>query len=233
MKAIKYIFLVLIIFSFQSCVLGERGKGSILKEERVLNHSFKGIKASSGLKIHLIPGTEEKVVVEAEENLQSLIKTEVHNRVLQISTTKNILNSRNVYVTYISLDQLIATSGAEIISDELLKSEKLTLDAKSGAEIRLEILSKKAVIHASSGGDLYLKGKVIDLSAKAVSGADIRARELRSKKCSADAASGGSIVVNVEESLMAHAKSGGSIRYYGNPKESMIKNTSSGSIKGN
>lgn len=232
MKTTNFILLVFIASFLQACVLGERGKGSIIMDERVLNHSFKGVKASSGLKVHLIPGTKEKVVVEAEENLQPLIKVEVHNQVLRLSTTKNILNSRNVYVTYISLNQIEATSGAEIISDEVLKSKNLILHAKSGAEIKLDILSEKTMAQASSGGDLLLSGKVIDLSVKAVSGADIRAKELQSKKCMAEASSGGSILLNVEESLMAQAKSGGSIRYYGKPKESRIKNSTSGSIKG-
>ncbi len=82
--------------------IGEDGNGNVVTEERTLNSDFDQVKGSAGLEVLLTQGDENKVVVEADENLMQYIETDVENGMLHITTSENIgrSNSKKVYVTF-------------------------------------------------------------------------------------------------------------------------------------
>lgn len=209
-----------------------KGNGNVTLDERSVAE-FTNIHASAGVAIYLIPGTANKVVVETDENLQKTIKTSVKNGTLRISREGNVLfaSEENVYITYVNLNQVVASSGAEIKSDDVLKSQKLILKTSSGGEIDLEILSETARMQASSGSEIDIKGKVINLYLKSSSGAKIDAEDLLAKNVEAQASSGGKIDLSAEDKLNTKASSGGSISYKGTPSLINNKETKSGNVR--
>jgi hypothetical protein len=76
-----------------------------------------------------------------------------------------------------------------------------------------------------------LKGKAKSLTAEASSAGQIDAYDLEAESVTAAASSAGSLKVNVTNNLVAHASSGGNIRYRGNPSKSMTDSSSGGSVK--
>ena len=76
-----------------------------------------------------------------------------------------------------------------------------------------------------------LEGKVKSLEIEASSAGDIDAYRLESEKVYARTSSAGSAKVNVTKELEAHASSGGSIRYRGNPVKTNTDSSSGGSVK--
>jgi len=230
---LKIIFFVLCCSSLmlQSCNT-IKGNGNVTLDERPVAE-FTNIHVSAGVEVYLIPGTTNKVVVETDENLQKTIKTNVKNGILRISREGNVLfaSEKNVYVTYVNLNQVVASSGAEIKSDDVLKSQELILKASSGAEIDLEILSETARMQASSGSEIEVQGKAINLYLKTSSGATIDAEDLLAKNVEAQASSGGKIDLSAEDKLNTKASSGGSISYKGTPSLINNKETKSGNVR--
>lgn len=209
-----------------------KGNGNVTLDERSVAE-FTNIHASAGVAVYLIPGTENKVVVETDENLQKTIKTKVTNGTLKISQDGKVFFSskKNIYITYINLNQVFASSGAEISSDEVLKSQDLILKTSSGGEIDIEILSETARMQASSGSEIDINGKVINLYLKASSGAKIDAEDLLAKNVEAQASSGGTIELVAEDRLSTKASSGGSISYKGTPTLFDNHETKSGNVR--
>jgi len=238
MKQIKIILGLGFLGLLSSCNLDINlgqvsGNGNVQTEERKVTEEFNSVRASAGMGVYLIKGTENKIVVEADENLLEIIETSVTNGELKIRAEKNIgkAKAKKVYVTYISLSSITANSGADIIADSIIESETLSLSSSSGADMELEVLAKDLFIETSSGADIDVSGKAISLRAEASSGSDLNARKLLVSTCRARASSGADVIVNVQDKLNARASSGGDVRYYGDPSDVSKNGGPSGNVR--
>ena len=237
MKSIKIITLFLAATVLTACDfdinLGQvNGNGNVVTDERHVSQDFDHVKGAAGIDVYLTEGTENKIVVEADENLLDIIETEIHNGKLTIKATENIGKSKakKVHVTFTNLSAISASSGADVIGNSVVKSETITLDASSGADLEVEVFSKEVYAETSSGADIKVTGKATRLIAEASSGSDLNAKNLLVLNCRADASSGADITVNVKDKLTVEASSGGDVRYYGNPTAVTKKDGVSGGV---
>ena len=88
-QLIIIISLILISQISSSCIHGIKGTGKVIKSEREVK-DFKSIVLKSGIDLILTQDTLEKVLVETDENLQKIIKTEVADGELKIYTAEHI-----------------------------------------------------------------------------------------------------------------------------------------------
>ena len=238
MKSIKFILALVFVTTLTSCQFDvnighENGNGNVVTEDREVTQDFDEVKGSRGLDVYLTKGNENKIVVEADENLLGLIETHISNGKLTITSSKNIgrAKAKKIHVTYVELSKIVASSGADVIGNSVIKSETLTLDCSSGADLEVEVFTKQLYAETSSGADIDVSGKANVLNAKASSGSDLNAKKLQVLTCYAKASSGANITVNVKDNLDAKASSGGDVKYYGNPVSVTKKDGSSGSIR--
>jgi len=238
MKTIKIITALAAIIMLSSCnfdsIIGQvHGNGNVETDERMVTGNFSEVKGSAGLDVYLTEGSENKIVVEADENLLEIIETDITNGRLNITTKQNIgrSKSKKVHVTYKKLDEIYASSGADVIGNSVIKSKKIRLDASSGSDIEVEVFAKEVLAETSSGADIHVTGKATLLMASSSSGSEINAKELIVINCNADASSGANIIVNVKEKLSTEATSGGNIRYYGNPTAVSNDASRSGNVR--
>ncbi len=211
---------------------GEKGNGKVVTQERNVSDEFTEVKGSAGLDVYLTQGDENKIVVEADENLLQYIETDIENGKLHVTTSENIgrSKSKKVYVTYKQLSNIEASSGADVTGNTVIKSEFLSLKSSSGADLNVEVFAKDLTAKTSSGADLRVKGKASSLIADASSGSEINAKDLLVISCNAEASSGAEVTVNVKEQLETHVSSGGDINYYGNPVSVNSNESHSGSV---
>nr|WP_299389292.1 head GIN domain-containing protein [Allomuricauda sp.] len=215
------IALLMALFA-SSCIMdvnfgnGKKGNGQVVEESRNVTEEFTVISASEGLDVFVTQDKEFKIDVEADENIIDLIGTDIKDGKLRIHAIENIGRAtKKVYVSLPEITGLKSSSGADLIAQTVIESEKIELDASSGSDLHVELIAAEVYADASSGADIKVSGQAEMLHADASSGADIRARELLTKKCNADASSGSGISVNVSESLTADASSGADISYTG------------------
>lgn len=239
MKSIKTIALLFVTAllttscNFDMSWNSVRGNGNVTTQERPVTEDFSVVRGSAGLNVYLTAGDENKIVVEADENLMEVIETEIIDGKLKIGTNQNISRSKaqKVHVTYVQLDGVEASSGADVIGNSVIKSEYLSLRSSSGADLEVDVIAKDLYADVSSGADLKVSGRATKLKAEASSGSDLKARDLEVKICEAKASSGADIVVNVSEEMVGKASSGGDIKYYGNPTAVSVKDGASGSVQ--
>ena len=202
--------------------------------------SFHAVEVSSGIELRLVSGTTQRVEVSADDADQlERLTTEVRDGVLKISFDRawaeslGLKNVRHllVNVTATSLTALHASSGAHAEVVGAFTTQGLDVAVSSGATLRANFTSTDLRAKVSSGGVATLAGTAQRLDVGASSGGVFKGSDLLARACDANASSGGTVAVGVQETLTADASSGGDIRYAGSPRVS--KHTSSGgSVKG-
>ena len=232
----KIITLLFVVTLFSSCAVDMfnkiSGNRNVVTENRNTKEDFTKIKVSTGLDLYLTQGSKNIISVEADENLQDIIITEVKEGVLKIYAEKNIwrAKARKVYVTIETLEAISATSGSDVYTKETIKVNDVKISATSGADINMSVNANYVETSATSGSDIEISGSSIHHTSKATSGASIDAYQLHSKNVTAKVTSGADINVYASESINARATSGGDIDYRGNPKNVDKKESSGGDI---
>ena len=227
------------VFLFSSCNMemfnSINGNNKVEVIDRTVAENFNKIKISTGLDLYLFQGSENKITLEADENLHEIIYTEVENDELKIYAKKNIWNAKakKVYVTVKDLTSLVATSGADVYTEEKLSVENIKIVCTSGANINVELKANTVISTSTSGADIELKGSTINHTSTATSGASIDAYGLRSENVTVNVTSGADINIYTSVSLDARATSGGNIDYKGKPKNIRKSSNSGGSISAN
>ena len=240
MKTLKIILLTIATVTLSSCNFDigfnqTHGNGNVTTETRSVTEDFTKVRGSSGLDVNLSKGTTASIKVEADENLHEIIDTEIQNGTLHVKTANshNIGKSKakKVFVTYIALDEVASSSGADVIVDGTLEAENLTLDSSSGSDLEINVFAKTLYVDCSSGADIKVSGRASELTADASSGSEIDAKDLLVVNCKAEVSSGAEITVNVKDNLEVDASSGGDVNYYGNPTAVKDNSSKSGSVR--
>lgn len=196
--------------------------------------SFSGVKSGEAIDVYLKKGDKESVKVEVTSAKLSDVITEISGSYLKVHMRSGVYRNRGtikVYVTYVNLNKISASSASNVFSEGTIKTSLMDISVSSAAQIELKIESENLTIDASSAGDIVLEGKAKSLEVEASSAGDVDAYNLESERVEARASSGGSVKINVTKELDAQASSGGSIRYRGNPMKTNSDSSSGGSVK--
>jgi len=233
----KITIAVLMALFLSSCAFdmswgeGKRGNGIVEEERREITDDFTVITASEGLDVYVTQDRDFEILVEADENVIDLIGTDIKNGRLKIHAIENIGRAtKKVYVTLPEITSLRTSSGADLTTREVISADKISLDASSGSDLRVELNADEVNADTSSGASIRISGEANILYADASSGSDIKAGAFEVKTCEADASSGADIRVNVSERLIADASSGADIKYTGKAQVKKSKSVS-GSVR--
>ncbi len=229
----KITIAVLMALFLSSCAFdmswgeGKRGNGVVEEEQREITEDFTVITAAEGLDVYVTQDRDFEILVEADENIIDLIGTDIKNGRLKIHAIENIGRAtKKVYVTLPEITSLRTSSGADLITREVISADKISLDASSGSDLRVQLSADEVNADTSSGATIRISGEANILYADASSGSDIKAGEFEVKTCEADASSGADIRVNVSEKLIADASSGADIKYTGKAQVKKSKSVS-------
>ena len=225
MRNIRYFALIILSMLFISAY-GQSTETRTVK-------SFEEVSAAEAIDVILIPGDEEKVVVEAKGvDLEDVI-TEVSGGELEIHMSRG--NYRNVdvtvTVTYKRIYAIDVSSAASVVTKGMLRSPRLTLEVSSAGDADLEIEVRDLEASVSSAGDIIVSGRAEDSEIRVSSAGDFKGRDLKSNSADVKVSSGGSASVTVQNEINARASSGGSIRYFGDPDKEYTSSSSGGSVR--
>lgn len=194
------------------------GNGKILKENRK-GENFTAISVKNGIDIYLTQGNEEKITVEAEENLIAHIITEVENNTLNIFTDKPLKPTKPIKVNIIfkTLKQLEASGGSDVYAKQIINQEDFKVKVSGGSDILLTIKTANLFLEASSGSDAQLFGFAENANLIASGGSDIKAGNFEITNCVLNVNGGSDAIIAVKEKLDGKATGGSDIIYSGNP----------------
>ena len=231
---VQTLTVLLLMLGTSSCMLdGVKGNGNIVTDQRKISDDFSQIELSRGLELHLTQSSEVSLRVEADENLQDLITTEVKDGILTITSRKNIwrAGSKKIHLSVDNLSEIDASSGSEVYTANTFSGEALRLNLSSGAMAKMSLDIVDLSCDGSSGADISLSGKAVNFAVTSSSGSDIEAFELEAQNCSASASSGSDIKVHVTGEFRGAASSGSDIKFHGSPKVVNQDSNSGGSVR--
>lgn len=211
------------------------GNGNMVTDTRSTSN-YDGIALVGFLDVQIIPGSEGKIKVEAESNLQEYILTEVKDGKLKISVEKEVsINpSRNmtilVTVPVESISTLYVTGSGDVKNNGVLKASALSIGVTGSGDIELAVEAKELSGSITGSGDIKLNGKAQDFTSKVTGSGDFMAYNLNAENVEAVVSGSGDIQVSASKSLKARVSGSGDISYKGNPKKEDFKVSGSGDI---
>lgn len=191
---------------------------------------FSSLKVYDKITVVIIPSNENKVETDREDpNVETVNKNgELKIRMAPASILQG--NQVKVKVYYQSLNDIQASQGSSIDSNETLKTKMLSLTANEGSKINLEINTGKLNVKTNSGGEIQVSGKADSQDIIVNSGGKFYGQNLESLSATITANAGGIAEVFASESADAKTRAGGVINVYGDPGDRKFKNVIGGKI---
>jgi len=215
-----------------------------------------GISSANSLRVDYIHSNRNEVVVEADnpEHL-SLIETTVKNGTLYVQYKRNssIRNARNnrviVYSSKIP-SRFSASSSSSIYTDEIIKSNKITVDASSSASVSLkkivaddislatssssklttEVTSKNLQVSASSSSRQNISGNASNLNLNTNSSASVDMSRFTTTNAQIQANSSANVTLSVKENLQGKVSTSAKIVLKNQPKNVQVDKSTSGRV---
>lgn len=184
---------------------GVKGSGNIVVENRNVT-GFSAIEAGGVFHVEAVSQKEFSVQVEADDNLLPLIKTEVRDGVLVLSTEKSIKSRSRI---------VVRIAGPDINAVDLSGAARMELKDVKSASVKLE---------TSGASKLTVTGETGGLSAELSGASRVDASGLRTENAEIDASGASNASVSVTGKLRADASGASKINYTGNP-QSVERNT--------
>jgi len=198
---------------------------------------FHAVHASTSVVVTLVKASSTSIEYTMKKGSAENLITKVKNGTLYVKTRSNKGNWGNnntqasVTVYYTELDEVKASAGCTLISDNTIKASTMEIEVSSGSTATLDVDANEVDVDVSSGATLKLKGEADKGSFEATSGSTLNAYYFVTNNADVEASSGASLSIHVNGTLDAEANSGASISYTGDPKNKNIDAGWSGSIK--
>ncbi len=189
------------------------GSGNVISETRSVS-GFDSIDLQGSGSVTVSLGSDESVLVEADDNIVPLIETTVQNGKLVISTKDNTnINTRTgIHIT---------------VAMKSLKS--LTLSGSGEIQTKGKFGDSLSVMLPGSGS-ITVEGGVDSVNISLPGSGNIYCDQLLARSATVSLNGSGTISVYASESLDASLRGSGTIRYSGNPSQVNKSVTGSGNI---
>lgn len=236
MRKIRLFIVTFMLFASYGCQKENMGDcfkstGKMVKEPRQIS-SFQFIELYDRINLFISFGAERSLLVEAGENLQEHISTEVSNNTLTIknnnrcSWVRSFKKEMNVYLTVPDLIGISCLGSGELRFLDTLTTEKFTINmyqASGDAYLLLNVDRSELKTHTGTG-TITAKGSSSYLVAFVGGNGFVDASNTQAQIGLAVATNTGYIKLSVSDELKADISGTGNIEYFGNPAIDLIDN---------
>ena len=192
--------------------------------------SFSSLKVYDKIKVTLIESDKSRVELNADNSdLETVNKNgELKIRMAPAKVLQGDQISVKVY--YEKLNDVQASQGSTVSSDDTVESPMLTLISNEGSKINLKVAAGRLNIKINSGGEIKVSGRAENQDVIVNSGGKYHSKMVESQLVTVTANAGGFAEVNAAESVSATTRAGGIIDVYGDPDDRKVKNVIGGKI---
>lgn len=224
---------ILLLLIFTSCH-SISGSGKIVSQNMQLS-GFNGIQTSGSIDIEIKPGSNESVVIEADDNVQPYIAATVQNGLLDIHYKPNMsfMNTHaKVLVTATTLNKLIVSGSGDIISyGTLTEANKVEIIVEGSGSIKAGVDAPSVITNIDGSGSIDLNGRTRNFEGTISGSGDLKCHNLLSENTTLTVEGSGKAHVYASVSLTATISGSGDIFYSGHPARPQLIKHGSGSFK--
>lgn len=213
---------VIICFIVFSCTSSVQLSGQTTTITRDLP-AFRSVSLSISADVLISQGSQQKVEIEADENVIDIIETNVRGDDLVIKTEnffwRNIGKVR-IYVTVPELNGLQVSGSGDIVAQTPIITDEIDLNISGSGSIQIEELESQDVHATITGsGDIRLAGDNTASNLKTVitGSGDFRAADFAVENASVNITGSGTARIHVTNELETNITGSGDVHYRGNP----------------
>ena len=196
-----------------------KGSGAMVKKELKLD-KFSGVDLGISGDVILTKGSTQKVVVEGQQNIIDLLKTEVSNGIWKIGFTRGVNNYKGfkIFITIPTL-KTVGVSGSGNIdgTNSFDNLDDLYIFVSGSGNVDLDASAKSMNTKLSGSGNIILKGESNSQAIKISGSGNIKAYDLNVETANVHISGSGSCHLNVSQKLEAKISGSGDISYKGDP----------------
>lgn len=240
--------LFLITSSCTKSLIRIKGNGSVTTETRSVS-TFSRIINEGDFDVYIIQDSVSEVIIEAESNLISYIRTSVDGSTLTIDTKDNLKQNHPIklYVHTPNVNGVVLSGSGIIdlgnISTSILEvtlsgsgdirgsvaADDISVDINGSGSANMGIICDDLTTYISGSGDLLFNGSATTAHFNVNGSGAIKAYDLALKNCYINISGSGDMFVNVSDLLDIDISGSGSIYYIGQPSIN-LNITGSGSV---
>jgi len=197
-----------------------QGNGHLTTSERNIQ-SVHGVRCSGSYDVQLTQGSPTSVKIEADENLQEYIITDVSGDGLSIHTKEdiNIDPSQKIRV-YITTDRLeefrLTGSGTVTTQNKFSGGSHLDLDISGSGNVHFDVNTPRIDCNISGSGDMNLSGETKESKIEIAGSGNYHAEDLMSENVTVKIAGSGNAWVFADSTLNINIAGMGNVNYKGN-----------------
>jgi hypothetical protein len=177
-------------------------------------------------RVILASGPQQKVEVEAEEDLQPRVRTEVVGGVLVVGLRwwlgallhVSELSEVVVRITTPQLREVKLSGAGQVRSETPLQVGDLELRLSGAGHLALALAARRVDARLSGAGAVELSGTAEELEIRLSGAGAVQAERLETRRVRIRASGAGECRVQATETLEAEVSGAGSVRYRGNPR---------------
>lgn len=223
---IRYIYLftsIIALIVFTSCDedgICKRGNSAIERREIHLSE-ITSIDVEGDATLYLTQGEEQKIEVETNKNLFSVINHKVENGEWDAKFDRCVRKGKlTFYVTLKNIHELEVSGSGKIVGESQIKSDRLKVSVEGSGEIKLQIETRELESDIEGSGNITMSGSTSGHKAEIEGSGKIQAYDLVSASADIEIEGSGKALINVENSLSVKISGSGDVIYKGNPRVS-------------
>ena len=231
---------LLLLFAGSFLILTAQAQKTIINDPNAEVRPVKGyhgIEVSNAINLYLSQGEEEAVVVSASDpQWREHIKTEVVDGILRISLDTRKWSRGNMkikaYVSFTTLDKLVASGASDIFVDGVITGDHLFIDLNGASDFKGAINVKDLQLNQSGASDARVTGVVSGSAEIHSSGAsDVKGYDLKIETCAVHASGASDIRITVSKELSADLSGASNVFYKGEAVVKDIRSSGASSVK--
>ncbi|HKR04112.1 MAG TPA: head GIN domain-containing protein [Bacteroidia bacterium] len=192
-----------------------KGNGKVVSKERALA-SFDKINLAGSIDIIIDQNGNEAVTVEADENLQEYIVTEIKDGALNIHEKEHYnLNATKliVHVSCSSLNAINSGGSGDVKTVSPVKGDDFSISHGGSGDFDLTFAVKKLKISTAGSGDYVLKGTADEFNLSSAGSGDVHAKELACTTAKISSAGSGDVVLRKGVTASVSSVGSGDVSY--------------------
>jgi len=181
---------------------------------------FNTLNLNGNFEVTVNANNSQKVEIIANDDVLPFVTTEVKNKQLNISTSKD-LGKSTIIELKISMKYLkeINASGITEIVVNNINSKKLTINVSGASDLVTSGTADKFVVNVSGAADLKANGSTDKFIINVSGASEVLAKNLRSKTVKVNISGAAEVTVNALDKLDVDISGVGEIKYTGSPQK--------------
>jgi hypothetical protein len=209
-----------------------KGNGNPVKQDRNVGQ-YTAVAVSGSMDVWVSPGTTGKITVQADDNLQAYIVTEVKDGTLQIKVKENYsINGKNIKIM-VPASQIdaakVAGSGSIHADQPIASGGKFAASVAGSGDIKFQTAAKDVNASISGSGSIELGGKSERLKVSIAGSGDFKGYNLQTNDAAVSISGSGNVETYASTRIEASIAGSGSVFYKGNAQTS-LKASGSGKL---